>query len=253
MSKAFIFDITQNFNEIWEGKFGTLMLVKTNGGALVSFVELKKAQGNEFYTVRTAFPARPDRLSLEKRKLLWRRGTPTASTGSGSAGPPSQSPGSSSRTTGSNSGPSQSDSNVIRGQSNSNANIEPKSENVKGDTAPSDDSASLDDTPPSRGPKRLEPFPGETRLKYSAPTEAQKADLQPKLRGIFNRIGKVIRLGNARPDVIRKFIERELDLPINEGGIRKKGARGLFFIKRRTIRLRNRNNIDTLLYQLLYC
>lgn len=53
----------------------------------------------------------------------------------------------------------------------------------------------------------------------------------------------------ARPDAIRKEIRRPLNVPINEGGITSRRAAGIYKVKPRTIRVRNRNDVDVITHE----
>lgn len=64
-------DVSRNYNQIYRGKDGTLLLAKKNGKALISFVELMPIEGGGYYRTNTGFVARAD--YLKNKELLWER------------------------------------------------------------------------------------------------------------------------------------------------------------------------------------
>ena len=68
----------KNFNQIYLQENGKLMLVKRNGGKLVTIVQLQR-EGN-FYGVTTAFPERANRDLSKNAELIWERSEPATAT-----------------------------------------------------------------------------------------------------------------------------------------------------------------------------
>ncbi len=71
---AFVEDVAKNYNQIWEQPNGRLMLVKRNGKAKLSIVELQQHEDGTYYGVTTAFIDTIDYPARGGRKLLWERG-----------------------------------------------------------------------------------------------------------------------------------------------------------------------------------
>ncbi|MCG6553511.1 MAG: hypothetical protein L7F77_14405 [Candidatus Magnetominusculus sp. LBB02] len=67
--ESFIEDVAKNYNEIWDQPNGRLMLVKRNGDAKVSVIELREKKGEPFYGVTSAFISDPGYPSRGGRKL----------------------------------------------------------------------------------------------------------------------------------------------------------------------------------------
>lgn len=54
----------------------------------------------------------------------------------------------------------------------------------------------------------------------------------------------------ARPDAIRDSIRELFNVPINEGGIKRPGALGIYKVKPQTIRVRNQNDVGVITHEL---
>lgn len=84
--QEFVWDLVNNFDEIWEGDGKSLTIVwnkrTKDGKKPAGFVELTK-KGNA-YSVKSAFPAEGIFPNPQKRKLLWRNAPPSSSTTGGS-------------------------------------------------------------------------------------------------------------------------------------------------------------------------
>jgi len=73
-SIEFVHDVASNYDQIWGQSNGRLLLVKRNGGAKVSVIELNSSERGHFYGVTTAFiSSNPDYATGGGRKLLWER------------------------------------------------------------------------------------------------------------------------------------------------------------------------------------
>lgn len=71
---AFVADIAQHIDQVWKpAATRQLVALHAAGKNRVMFVELQpgRDEGGDFYTVKTAFPARPGYTKKEKWKLLW--------------------------------------------------------------------------------------------------------------------------------------------------------------------------------------
>lgn len=77
-TKEFVCGITSNWTEIRKGSAGSLFLVKRNGENDIAIVKLRPGDGEDFYTVLTAWRTKRD--TIDKKKLLWERREPARST-----------------------------------------------------------------------------------------------------------------------------------------------------------------------------
>lgn len=75
--KEFVYGVTSNWTEIRKGNAGSLFLVKRNGENDIAVVKLKPGDGEDFYTVVTAWRTKRD--TIDKKKLLWERSAPARS------------------------------------------------------------------------------------------------------------------------------------------------------------------------------
>ena len=84
--QEFVWDLVNNFNEIWEGDGRSLTIVwnklTKDGKKPAGFVELSKR--GDVYFVKSAFPASGVFPNARKKRLLWRNAPPSSSTTGGS-------------------------------------------------------------------------------------------------------------------------------------------------------------------------
>lgn len=74
--ESFVEDVASNYTKIWEQPNGRLMLVKENGDAKLSIIELQEYGEGKYYGVSTAFIAEKNYPQRGGRKLLWERSVP---------------------------------------------------------------------------------------------------------------------------------------------------------------------------------
>ncbi len=74
--ESFVEDVASNYTKIWEQPNGRLMLVKENGDAKLSIIELQEHAEGNYYGVSTAFIAEKNYPQKGGRKLLWERSVP---------------------------------------------------------------------------------------------------------------------------------------------------------------------------------
>lgn len=87
---SFVADIARNINQVWQpGKTAQLVAIHELANDRVMFVELRGAQdeGGDYYTVRSAFPARKGFIKNKGWKLLWEDGRAQPSTNASSSAP----------------------------------------------------------------------------------------------------------------------------------------------------------------------
>lgn len=72
----FVKKVASEYNQIWKAPQGQLLLVKVNGSAEVSFIQLKISDSGDFYTVNTAFKARREYAEKKGFQLLWSQSAP---------------------------------------------------------------------------------------------------------------------------------------------------------------------------------
>ena len=83
--QAFVWELVNSFDEIWEGTERSLTLVRNRkSGKSAGFIELEK--NNEFYEIKSAFPVDTVYPVAGTRKLLWKRHS-LASTATGERNP----------------------------------------------------------------------------------------------------------------------------------------------------------------------
>lgn len=75
--EEFVHGVTSNWTEIRKGNAGSLFLVKRNGENDIAVVKLRPGDGEDFYTVVTAWRTKRD--TIDKKKLLWERSAPARS------------------------------------------------------------------------------------------------------------------------------------------------------------------------------
>ncbi|MDY0046074.1 MAG: PLxRFG domain-containing protein [Thauera propionica] len=87
---SFVADIARNINQVWQpGKTAQLVAIHELANDRVMFVELRGAQdeGGDYYTVRSAFPARKGFIKNKGWNLLWEDGRAQPSTNASSSAP----------------------------------------------------------------------------------------------------------------------------------------------------------------------
>ena len=71
-ARDFIEDVCRNYNAIYQGEKGSLILVKTNSEKNhIAIVKLLPSATGDFYDVQTGYPSR--KSSRNKKPLLWER------------------------------------------------------------------------------------------------------------------------------------------------------------------------------------
>ena len=76
--QEFVWDLVNNFNEIWEGKQKSFLLLKNNGtdSRPAGFIELER--NGTFYSVKNAYPVDKNYPTAATRKLLWKSAPPSS-------------------------------------------------------------------------------------------------------------------------------------------------------------------------------